>query len=320
MSIATLIPAYKTKYIAELLTAVSNQTYQPSIVIISDDSPGGEFRKKLQTPEMQQISQHLNIQVHEGPRVGSGYDNMKNLLKIWKESTFLFHVLLDDDIIYPEFYERHVQAHLLEGYSCTISKRWSSNEAGFPTQTQPVPESIKNKLERIVTIDSDELFALTVGDGKNWLGEFSNTVIRKELASTLFKPEMGGISYAGLWDLGFFLDASLQAPIGYLQEPLGYFRQNEQSNSADKYNKFMKSAFLAYAALAAGGQVIGKLTPQQAQSLYRNLANFVTFHYSGEAEIQPILQLLPQMANGDIAALSQFREEWSKLLKLYKFN
>ncbi len=313
MKIATLIPAYKTTYIAELFASIQNQTRRPELIIVSDDSPGGAFRQVLESAAIRPLLAGLNIFIAEGPRTGA-YENLKNLIRLWNGATDLVHVMFDDDIAYPEFYERHVTTHRSGHFSCTISRRWKANEAGFPMEGQFPPAAVALSAHRTLSLDSDVLFMSTVAECKNWFGEFSNTVLRAETCPILFKPEMGGISYAGLWDLGAYLSASLMAPVGYIQDYLGFFRVNGQSHSASKFGFMMKTAVLGYAALALGGQRIGKLSEEQARGCYALLGQVVSSHYPAEEDMQVFCRLLPEMAAGNASAVSGFEEAWAALL------
>lgn len=318
MKIATLIPAYKTTYIAELFASIQNQTHRPELIIVSDDSPGGAFRRALESATIRPLLAGLNIFIAEGPRTG-GYNNMKHLIKLWNSSTDLVHIMLDDDIAYPEFYERHLEAHRAGDFSCTISRRWRANDTGFPLEGQFPPAAVAHSPYRILSLDSDVVFMTTVAECKNWFGEFSNTVFRSGTCPIFFKPEMGGVSYAGLWDLGAYLSASMIAPIGYIQDYLGFFRVNEQSHSASKFGPMMKTAVLGYAALALGGQRIGKISEKQARGCYATLGRVLPVHYPAEEDMQIFCSLLPKMAQGDISATSDFEKAWMALLAKHQF-
>ncbi len=123
--ITTLIPAYKTKYMVELLTGLATQTHKPARILISDDSPNGEFTELLRTMP---VAHRLPIEVCAGPKNGA-YENFKHLVRHWNGSTDLFHILLDDDVLFPDFYARHVMAHAMAPETaCSISARWTANE------------------------------------------------------------------------------------------------------------------------------------------------------------------------------------------------
>lgn len=318
MHITTLIPAYKPQYLGELLGGLRTQTHRSRQIIFSDDSPNGEFRAALFSDAMAPLRAGLDIEFHEGPRQG-GYANMMHLVRIWGGRSELLHLMLDDDAVYPDFYERHLVAHLSTRFSCSISRRWTANEHGQPITGQPVPPAVAASAHRLVSLDAGAVFMSTAAECRNWFGEFSNAVFRAETAPVLLKPEFGGISYAGLWDLGAFMAASLQAPIGYVQDHLGYFRTGALGNSSKFYGPYMKSAHLGYAALALGGQRIGMYTPEQARHAFATLAGAMVQRYGGQEDMQPFIALLPAMAAGDELAVASFVEIWHAYLRQQGF-
>ncbi|MBL0727345.1 glycosyltransferase family A protein [Piscinibacter sp. HJYY11] len=320
MQITTLIPAYKAQYLPELLQCLRSQTHKAGKIIFSDDSPGGAYRQALFSDALAPLRAGLDIECVEGPRKGGGYANMLNLLQVWNQRSELFHLLLDDDVIYPEFYERHLVAHLSSPFSCSISRRWSANEQGLPIKSDlPLPPAVARHPNRLLSLDDSVIFSTTAIEGKNWLGEFSNAVFRANTTAALMKPAFGSVSYAGLWDLGAFMAASLVAPVGYVHEHLGYFRTGPAGNSSKFFGPYMKGAYLGYAALVMGGVEIGKYTPEQARPSYAALAGMLGQYYRSQADMLPFIELLPRMAAGDELAVASFHEVWHAFLRTHDF-
>ena len=307
MNITTLIPAYKPKYIVELLSSLRYQTYPSQRILISDDSPRGEFRQELYSERIRPLLTGLNIEFVEGPRNGA-YENFVHLVRLWDGSSDLVHLMLDDDVAYPEFYESHMVAHASANLSCSISRRWTANELGWPLTGQPVPAGVKQNSSRILSLDSDVVFMTTVPECKNWFGEFSNTVMRAETCDILLKPELGGVSYAGLWDLGYFLAASMRAPIGYIQDYLGYFRTGGTGNSSNLFGSFWKAAVLGYVALALGAQRVGKLSREQVLACYGIIGPVLNQRYAQQEDMRVFCKLLPEMAASTPRAEDLFLE------------
>lgn len=270
MPITTLIPAYKIKYLVPLLTCIRHQTLKPDRIILSDDTKQEQFIRALRTDPLASIVSDMNIELISGPKQGA-YANFCNLFKVYEKKTkaggAYFHVLLDDDLIYPSFYEEHVNAHQKISCDCMVSQRWVALEDGQPVRDQRVPKEISSRNEKYFQIDRQELFATTVGRTRNWLGEFSNATFSRSMASQLLSSEIGGMYYDGLEDLGAFLKASLVRPIGYINQNLGSFRINPDQNSADTNGRPLKLAYLAYLALSI-----------QAKKM--NLIDTVDFYYS----------------------------------------
>ncbi|MET0518433.1 MAG: glycosyltransferase family A protein, partial [Burkholderiaceae bacterium] len=189
MQFTTLVPAYKPKYLVELLTALRHQTVKPARVIISDDSPDQAFIAALNSEPIRSTVADLNIEVVPGPRSGA-YNNFRHLLQLYGGQTELFHLLLDDDIPYPSFYERHLQAHSQATVQCVVSRRWTALESGLPMRDLPVPEALSTHPQRLLALDAPMLFAHTAGLSRNWLGEFSNATFRAGMAPALDDPSL----------------------------------------------------------------------------------------------------------------------------------
>lgn len=318
MHVTTLIPAYKTKYLVELLTGLVTQTRQPQRVIVSDDSPNGEFGALLRSPNMELAMRKLPIEIHQGPRAGA-YENFKNLIRLWDGSTEFCHLMLDDDVLYPDFYMRHMMAHATGHHPCSISARWNSNERGQPVEGMPIPKAVWFSNDRTLLLDATVLFSTTLPECQNWLGEFSNCVMRKEMAELLFKPEFGGVSYEGLWDLGAFLAASLISPVVYIQDRLGAFRAGGEGHSAQMLGKHMKAAHLGYGALALGATRIGRLGAEQARQCYAGLHGALHNRYAQEPDVAPFVDIMRRLSQGDATAEADFLQHWNAFLSSHKF-
>ena len=309
MRITTLVPAFKPKYLIELLTSLRNQTVKPARIIFSDDSPDQAFVAALSNEPLKTVLADLNVSVVPGPRTGA-QDNFTNLLKVWNRETELIHFLLDDDIIFPSFYERHLQAHSSGRIACSVSRRWTATEAGLPVRDLPVPEAVDKHGNTLLALGPNLLFATTVGQSSNWLGEFSNAVFIADLADTIRDSRMDSIGYIGLQDLGAFLSASLRAPLGYINDHLGYFRMSAQQNSADPMGRPLKLAHLAYLGLAIAARRIGQLTRAQADACMATLCPLVTQRYGREADMAAFCALMPELATAAPAAEGRFLDAW----------
>jgi hypothetical protein len=318
MQFTTLIPAYKPKYMIELLSAIRHQTVKPGKVIISDDSPDQAFLRALSSEPLKGLTGDLNIQVFQGPRVGA-WKNFVYLLKLYGSDadtqTELFHILLDDDFIYPNFYERHLYAHGLDNIPCVISRRWTALESGQPLRDNlPVPSIISGHVQRIVTLDAGLLFSQTAATSQNWLGEFSNATFTCALASEVAESSLAGVSYSGLEDLGAFLKSSLKGPVAYINEYLGYFRTNEEQHSANPMGTPLKLAFLAYAGLAISSRKLGYITNEQSHAALNRVSDFVLQHYSNEQDMTEINANLSSVAKYGFKEEEGFLKAWNKFV------
>lgn len=309
MQITTLVPAFKPQYLGELLTALRQQTVKPARIVISDDSPNQAFVAALNSEPMKSRWADLPIEVLPGPRTGA-YDNFRYLLQCYGGRTELFHLLLDDDIPYPRFYERHLQVHATGGTRCVVSRRWTATESGQPLRDLPVPDAVADHPQRVLALPAPLLFTHTVGRGANWLGEFSNATFRADMAAELDDPSLAGLCYTGLEDLAAFLKASTLLPVGYINEALGYFRTSEGQHSANPMGRPLKLAHGAYLALALAAERLGHISPEQTTARLAQLCPLVQQRYGREPDTAAWCALMPGLAAREPEAEAEFLAQW----------
>lgn len=309
MNVTTLIPAYKPKYLHDLLIALKYQTVKPTRIIISDDSPDRAFRTALSSEPMRSAIADMNIEVIDGPRAGA-YANILHLLDAWNGSTPLVHMLFDDDVIYPEFYASHVAVQQTNLFGCSISRRWTATESGQPVGQLPRPDAVAQHSSRVLSLDPGNAFLSTVPACNNWFGEFSNTVFNQEVAGLLRDPRMAGISYLGLADIGLFLTSSLTRPLCLINESLGYFRMNPEQTTQQRSSHAYHLAVIAWAALAVSGVRLGKLSRDQAAQTFRIVQSFVINLLPGSEHLAAFGELLRNLIEGAPSADDRFVEAW----------
>ncbi len=314
MNITTVIPAYKPKYLVELLNGLLYQTVKPARVIFSDDSPDRSFIAALTSEPLASATAALNIEVIDGPHAGA-FANCLHLLKTWNGSTPLVHFMMDDDVVYPLFYERHLEIHATGRIDCSVSRRWTALESGQPVGTLQVPEQVSRHPNRLLTLDADFLLATTLPYYRNWLGELSNAVFNFDVANILSNPQLGGISFEGLGDIGLFLSASLNKPIGFINETLGYFRLNPAQNTQATSGHAFKCAHLAWIALILGARRLNRIPPEQAAQGILAIGSAVRQQFAGMDDMAEFDALLPGLLQLDPGAQAHFVELWHVFLK-----
>jgi len=314
MKITTLIPAFKPKYLDQLLLALRHQTVRPERIIFSDDSPDRAFGRALRDGGLSQLMAGLNIEIIDGPRAGCPA-NVRRLLLEWRADTDLVHFLFDDDIIYPDFYARHLAAHANGAHQCSISRRWTALESGQPVSQLRLPKPVARHPHRLLSIDSDIAFASTVPHCINWMGEFSNAVFCRDLYDLLGTHVLSDIAYDGLEDIGTFLRASLREPLCFLNEPLGFFRRSAEQITSQTLSRPVKKAHLAWIALALAGRRIGKLEKAQAIACFNGMGRAIRLRYAGEADMAPFCELIPELMAGTNAAGDRFLDAWNNYLE-----
>jgi hypothetical protein len=150
--------------------------------------------------------------------------NIQHLLDGWGRASPLVHIRFDDDVVYPDFYRAHVQAHAAAHHGASVSLRWVTRPDGRPFAELPLPEFLRADPRRVVPVAASELFASVVPGCASWLGEMSNTVLSREGARRYRNSSMDGLSYHGLSDIGSLLDVSRVAPSAVIRDHLGVFR------------------------------------------------------------------------------------------------
>lgn len=315
--ITTLIPAYKTEYLAELLQSLVSQTYKNFSVIISDDSPGQQVTAKLLTSEFSKLTQQLNLEIIEGPKLGKNHANIRRLLEFWADRTDLVHFLFDDDVIYPTFYEEHVHAHMHLSAEVSISRRWAADCNGAVTRAQSVPSNLMKINERFVHINQSNLAKAVIPDCHNWLGEYSNAVFNSRSVSMLDTLRVDEISIYGLGDIASFIFAA--DSIVWINENLGFFRASHQQITGQIQNPSVKAGYLAWVALAIialDRQLISFKDYQQTLSI---IFIEVSKRYAGDDEMLPFAKCINEL-HGCAENKMAFLTMWDKFISLNGFK
>jgi hypothetical protein len=261
-TITTLIPAYKKEFLAETFRGLQRQRFRDFRVILSDDSPGDEITRLIREGHFASELQGIDLQVVRGPK--SAHLNLRALIDLWNERSPLVHIQLDDDVIFPDFYRQHVEAHASGRYSTSVSRRWITGPDGVPHCGYEQPPFVDRSPLRFVPVDAGPLFASTVRGCVNWLGEFSNMVLSAEGARNFPRPPANDLSYFGLSDVGYLLTAVQHAPIVIVRDHLGIFRQHPQQTTHHMHNhdgRVTKFSFATWALLAWRE---GRLTYEEA--------------------------------------------------------
>lgn len=294
-----------------MVHSLLSQTHLPQRVIFSDDTPDLLYKKYFNSESVLLAVERLNIEVIEGSRAG-GNANFCNVLKYFNKKTELVHILCDDDIIFPTFYERHLNAHKNGFFSSTISRRWSASDDGsILNKLLPVPDLINFHPNRNISIDSKFIFETTIGSARNWLGEFSNAVYRAEFAENIISRKILGISYAGLEDLGSFAEGSLTLPICFINEYLGFWRQNPHQFSAQPLGSALKLAFLSYISLTIIGRNLNLIDELKAQETIALVASNISYYYKDEYDMADFCNLMPELMLNNSVSEQTFLNLWS---------
>ena len=311
--ITTLIPAYKKDFLGELFLGLRSQTLKDFRVVLSDDSPDAEITRLLAEGAWAAQIGPLDVQVVRGPR--SARLNHQHLLDLWAGTTPLVHLHLDDDVIYPDFYRAHVAAHARQPLAASVSRRWLSGEDGRPAVDLAVPAFALESEQRVVLLSPAQLFGTTVAVCENWLGELSNMVLSAQGARRYPVPPAKGLNYYGLLDVGTLLEAAADAPVAWLPDHLGVFRQHPGQTTHNIHSHGGRVAFLAWVAYALAAwqqQRIG--APQAAQAIEIATARVVQHFGEADAVMNAYFELLEHHSGGLDLLHERFGAWWRRLL------
>jgi hypothetical protein len=312
VEVTTLIPAFKPQFLPQLVNALKHQSQRPARVIVSDDSPEQVFVASLEGIAGTPLARELNLSVIAGPRRG-GLHNVRHLLDVWAGQTELFHILCDDDLIYPDFYRWHIAAQGA-GFQCTVSRRWSTDEAGQPLSMLNEPSEVRGSAQALLGVPAQQLFPAVVANANNWLGEVSNVVMHRDLADLYRDLSLEGIAYNGLEDIGTFLRASTRQPIGLITHFLGMFRQHAGQNTANPLRRQIKLGHMAWIALALAGERAGYLTHEQTQQCIARVAQPTLIKYGAEPDMRELCAATLQLTQNAAGAVESFLTCWARFV------
>lgn len=312
--ITTLIPAYKTTYIDELLHCLATQTYKQFKVIVSDDSPDGIVNQVIQSKQLSHLIQQLNITVIRGPMQG-GYTNTFNLVRNFANNGAYFHIMLDDDVIYPTFYETHIREHQKSNALVSVSARWNANKQG-----QPFALTMDNSTSQAFEQDfsAANIANQLVSKGTNKLGEYSHAVYKREAASIILNPSINGISYFGIDDIGSFIHASIQHAGIWIPCTLGFFRVHGEQNTQNTQNDTIKCSHYAWIALGIACYEQAWISETQLWALITKIKGKVQMRFSQDALGIKMLNLFNSHTNYSTNFKDEFLVLWNSYLKVIK--
>ena len=312
--ITTLIPAYKPTFIDELLLSLASQTYKHFKVIISDDSPDGIVTKIIQSKQLSHLIQPLNVKVTRGPQQG-GYSNIFNLVRNYANSSDYFHILLDDDVIYPTFYETHIREHQKSNAFVSVSARWSANKQGQPFELT-MDHTTSKTFEQ--DFSAANIAKHLVSKGTNKLGEYSNAVYRSEAAKLILEPSIHGISYFGIDDMGSFIHACMNKTGIWIPAPLGFFRVHGEQNTQNTQNDTIKCSHYAWIALGIASYEQAWISETQLWGLISKIKGKVQMRFSQDSLGITMLNLLNSHSVYSSGFKDAFFAIWNAYLKEIK--
>ena len=312
--ISTLIPVYKLEHLHRTLNSVIGQRLKPNRVIISDDSHRLQLIPELKYQFEEIYNIHgIKIDVIYGPQLG-GYANMKNLLNEIDDCTELVHFLFDDDVIFPGFYDNHVNLHEnISSSLATISKRTYIDENDFQIPGYGYPDFVEKMLNRIVVLNAESVYPTILPRMNNWLGEFSNAVFKRDCISRVINFKFSNISYYGLGDIGAFLEISEKSEsLFFINDNLGAFRIHSNSNSLKYHSKENLASVVAWVVVALHALELNYITANDFNECCLRVVGVLKFRKtSGAQKFIPIIENLIGQNRGSI---NEFLHLWERFL------
>lgn len=314
--ITTLIPAYKPTFIDELLISLVTQSFKQFKVIISDDSPDQVVTAVIKSKQLAHITQQLNLEIVTGPQSG-GFSNIYHLVRTHANDSEFFHLLFDDDVIYPTFYESHLREHMAKRSLVSVSPRWTANETG-----QPIAQSMDYVTSQALSqsFSAHNIAKHMVAIGTNKLGEFSHFLYRKEAANILLNPTIDGISYFGLDDIGSIVHATIEQEGIWIPQALGFFRTHKHQNTQNTQNDTIKCAHFAWIALAISCLERGWITEPQAWQCIRKMQGKIQMRFSQDALGIKMLEVIANHLNHFHEFKQAFLGIWDEYLAELRIN
>jgi hypothetical protein len=311
--LATLIPAYKADFLVPLLESLQRQTWRDFRVLLSDDSPGQTITRALRRGAFDAQLAGLHLTVIGGP--GSALRNHERVLEAWGERTPLVHLLMDDDVLDPEFYARHVALHeAAPQIAASVSLRRLIDADGRSIGSLPLPDFVGQASDPVLLIDGPTLVQSTVAPCENWLGELSNTVLTAAAAKRFPRPPEQGVSWFGLPDIGTLLNTMDLGPIAVWREVLGGFRLHGAQTTANTQSRSLKVAHLAWVSFALQARRKGLLGDDAVRASLAVSIGRCSKLYDGDADLKPFFELVRDRF-GDLDAFTEgFVAHWGALL------
>src|SRR5690606_2064371 len=127
-------------------------------------------------------------------------------------------------------------------------------------------------------------------------------------------PPINDLSYYGLLDIGFVLNASQYLPVTFIRESLSVFRQNEQQTTHNTHSHGGRVGFLAWVAYALAGWRDGHLSQQQAIHAIGIATQRVVHHFSEDPIVAGYFQILDTQAQSLDSLYAAFQGFWLRLL------
>jgi hypothetical protein len=285
--IITLIPGYKSTYFVDLLMSLKSQQSRPAHILLSDDSQNDEYLTLRESPQLSPLCDELNLTVLRGPKRGAR-QNIEYLLRTAAsmQSDYI-HILMDDDIIFPDYYSAHLAIHQKYTISCSVSRRIYCLDNRIPVHAPRVPEAIDRYGTKNLLLGKEFIFQTVLNEAYNWLGELSCIVFKKRFIEDNNIYELDRWDTHGLADVSSVMKAAIDSNVGYINSNQGFFRLADQSVTTSRNNVFSASV-LAWLPLG----FVGFERSYIQRSGLEKISDFVNYVYQRDFSDSQVICLL----------------------------
>lgn len=271
--VSVIIPAFKPTFLLAAITSALDQTCTDLEILIGDDTPDGRLESVVAGIDDPRVTY-----VHHG--FG---DAELNLHRLWEQSCGRYvKVLFDDDVLLPTAIQALIDA--LEAHPASalaFHERVVIDENGAVIMTPP---RILNDGE-VVEVDRTTLVGGLLAPIRNFIGEPSNTLLRRELVDIKTVYTYDGLKLDFLADVASYLNLAEQAPLIGVGGYLSAFRQHA-AQSSDHSSPRISAGMYEWELIIRKEAEAGNLDDAQRAVAWRSLREMYA----------PMVRALPEIA------------------------
>jgi hypothetical protein len=309
--LCTLIPLYKPEFFLATIRGIIAQSVLPKELLISDDSLNGFL---ISDPGLQEVISSalpkVKISYLRGPQIGA-LSNVRYLLSSTKQEFKYVHILLDDDLIWPSFYERHLNCLRKSQALCSVSLRFVVDEAGLPIEAPVVPSYVRDSNDRYIPLDYSRTVRTVIPSLNNWIGELSNSLFDRNSLNTIFGASSDFRAH-GLEDIGAFLYYSRRATAVLIVENLSCFRRSAIQNTASRNSDAFKASILGWIPLSDLATRDGVISQDEHYACVQSVVHIFNEYLQAD-DPDTVADLAAYLAS-DAKDYSLFNKLWTRFI------
>ena len=284
--VSVVIPAFKPRHLVHAITSAREQTCVDIEILVGDDTPDGRLETIVTSIDDPRVSYHHH---------GFG-DAELNLRRLWERSTGRYvKVLFDDDVLLPDSVTMLVSA--LEAHPASalaFHERTFINDAG---QLIEAPPRILDD-GQVVEVDRQTLVSGMLVPMHNFIGEPSNTLLRRELVDIETVYTYDGLKLDYLADVASYLNLAEQAPLVAVGGFLSAFRKHAAQSSHSSSPR-LSAGLYEWELFIRKECEVGNLDDRQRELAWRSLRWLYAPHVRSMPELARLASRLDGLvANG----------------------